>query len=399
MLRFRWSSWNVLVPTLGLWLRCRSPLRWLLFLVAIGCSSGRVADAPVATGTSASTAAHSVGEHGPTTATVSAPNAPLSPADDQTSREVSDPGELSIYFVDVEGGQSTVVRFPNGSVMLVDAGIAGERDAGRIADVLRERARADRIDYLLTTHYDADHVGGVPALAALFPVGTFLDHGDSAAPPDYLALVRAAERRVIVPGDRLDVGAVRLDFVSSAGKLLTAALPGAGQANRFCDAAEVRPGMDENGNSVGFVLHYGRFDFVDLADLLWHLEHQLACPENLLGEVDLYLTTHHGLERSGAPQLVRALNPLAAVMNNGARKGGGGRTWNTLSAAPGAREVWQLHLNLRVAPDENATQEQIANLEAGPLDAAHFLVAHVASDGRFEIQNSRNGFARAYQAR
>src|ERR1043166_2745494 len=67
---------------------------------------------------------------------------------------------LTIYSIDVEGGQSTLFVSPSGESLLVDAGSAGERDAGRIVDVAKQ-AGLKQIDYLLVTHYDGDHVGGV----------------------------------------------------------------------------------------------------------------------------------------------------------------------------------------------------------------------------------------------
>lgn len=305
---------------------------------------------------------------------------------------------LRIYFVDVEGGQATILRFPNGEVMVVDSGHPGPRDHERIVHVLHRELDAKRIDYLLTTHYDGDHVGGVSALASRFEIGTFFDHGDAGAPAEYLEATRSGRRRVIAAGDQLDVGEVRFDFVASGGRVIEAPLSGAGLANPLCEGARIVPGRDENANSVGFVLHYGAFDFVNLADLLWELEHRLACPNHLLGEVELYLTSHHGLERSGAPQLVRALNPEAAIMNNGARKGGGGQTWETLAQVPGPEAVWQLHRNVRVLVSENAPEDQIANLEAGEADTAHFLWVHATADGRFRVGNPRNGFTRVYAA-
>jgi hypothetical protein len=61
---------------------------------------------------------------------------------------------------------------------------------------------------------------------------------------------------------------------------------------------------------------------LDLGDLTWNKEKELVCPNNLLGDVDVYLTTHHGVAQSGAPVLVHAIRPRVAIMNNGPTKGG-----------------------------------------------------------------------------
>src|SRR5262245_43875691 len=67
---------------------------------------------------------------------------------------------LTIYSIDVEGGQSTLFVSPSGESMLIDAGLPGARDADRIAAVAKS-AGLTQIDYMVVTHYDADHVGGV----------------------------------------------------------------------------------------------------------------------------------------------------------------------------------------------------------------------------------------------
>ena len=307
-------------------------------------------------------------------------------------------GALEIYFVDVEGGQATVMSLPGGQVFVVDTGATGARDADRIQAVLADELSKTTVDYLLTTHYDSDHVGGAVNLNQRSRVMNFLDHGDEGAPSGYLTMANAGTRRVIEAGDTLDVGGVHFDFVSSAGELITTPLPGGG-ANPNCSGVAMKNESDENENSVGFILRLGTFDFIDLADLLWDWELRLACPTNLLGQVDLYLTTHHGLTRSGAPPLVRAIAPLAAVMNNGPRKGGGGSTWTTLTQAPGGMEVWQLHQNLASPASENAPADQIANLTEGNTDMAFFLKVTAQSNGSFTILNPRTNASRTYQSR
>jgi competence protein ComEC len=307
-------------------------------------------------------------------------------------------GTLDIYFVDTEGGQATVMKLPGGQVFIVDTGNPGARDGDRIQAVLRDELSKTSVEYLLTTHYDGDHVGGATYLNQRTPVTNFLDHGDQGAPSSYLTMANAGTRRVIEAGDTLDVGGVHFDFVCSNGDLITTPLPGGG-ANPNCSGVAMKNESDENENSVGFILRFGSFDFIDLGDLLWDWELRLACPTNLLGLVDLYLTTHHGLTRSGAPPLVRAIQPLAAVMNNGPRKGGGGSSWTTLTQAPGAMEVWQLHQALASPASENAPADQIANPGEGSADMAFFLKVTVQASGAFTIENPRTNASRMYQSR
>jgi len=325
------------------------------------------------------------------------PGTDATPGDDEPES-----GALRLFFVDSEGGQSTIIQLPNGQILVIDTGNAGTRDGDRMLAVLQGELGASQIDYLLITHYDSDHVGGVPYLASRVSIGQFFDHGATNAPAQYLALANAGAHRTLAAGDVLNLGGVSLNVVSAAGSVLSQPLSGGGMPNPFCEGAQTAlPGdpLDENVNSVGVVLRFGTFDFLDLGDLLWPREHQLACPNNQLGSIDLYLTTHHGTTRSGAPQLVRAIEPLAAVMNNGPRKGGGGSTWNTLALAPGAADVWQVHRALGAPATENAPPDQIANLDEGQADLAGFLQVSVERSGQFTILNPRSNFSKTYTSR
>src|SRR5579884_534998 len=88
--------------------------------------------------------------------------------------------ELTVYFIDVEGGQATLFVTPSGESVLIDTGWASpdDRDAKRILAAAKT-AGVKQIDYLLITHYHADHIGGAPALAAGIPIRNWIDHGNT----------------------------------------------------------------------------------------------------------------------------------------------------------------------------------------------------------------------------
>jgi 2-methylcitrate dehydratase PrpD len=112
--------------------------------------------------------------------------------------------------------------------------------------------------------------------------------------------------------DRTGVGAEEVaGVVASHLKRIREAVNGGGPNEALCrDAQTHGPEQDpENDASAGFLLSFGNFQFLDLGDLTWNYEHALACPQNLIGKVDLYQTTHHGTGRSGPPQHVRAIEP------------------------------------------------------------------------------------------
>src|SRR5258708_16555009 len=84
---------------------------------------------------------------------------------------------LQIYFIDVEGGQATLVVTPSGQSLLIDTGWSGYegRDSDRIVAAAHQ-AGLKQLDYVLITHYHRDHVGGGPQLMDGFQIRTVGGH-------------------------------------------------------------------------------------------------------------------------------------------------------------------------------------------------------------------------------
>lgn len=319
--------------------------------------------------------------------------------------------KLEIYWIDAEGGAATLIVAPSGESLLVDTAnrTPDDRDAKRIM-VAVQMAGLKKIDILLTTHFHGDHIGAMAALAKLIPIGMYMDHGDSielnrpniaAAYKAYVGLA-AGKRKILKSGDGITLKGVEIEVVMSAGQAITKARKGGGAKNAACaaykDPASPEPDPD-NDQSVGFVLKYGKFDFIDMGDLTWKFEQKVVCPMNLIGKVDLYQTTHHGLDRSNSPQFVWAIQPTVAVMNNGPRKGGQASVFETLRKAPGLQDIWQGHLALNTPKDVNTGEAMIANLEPSAECKGNLLKASVDSQGRFTMTNLRNGFTKSYESK
>ena len=310
--------------------------------------------------------------------------------------------ELRVYAIDVEGGKATLYVSPSGQSMLVDAGYAGfaNRDANRIVATAKAAGVA-QIDYLVITHYHGDHVGGVPQLAAKMPIRNFVDHGQtfeaaSGVYADYLAVRAKGKHIEVKAGDRIPIDGIDGEVVTASGKAITKPLPGAGQPNPLC--ANYRPielDKGENAHSVGMMITFGKFRLVDLGDLHWNQEYDLACPHNLLGTVDVYMTTHHAKKTSGAPAIVQALHPKAAIMNNAGNNGASEEAWQTIHKSPGTPDIWQLHYAEGNAKMFNAPAEFIANQGANCKGFGIKLTAR--TDGRFTIENERTHKEKAYR--
>ena len=369
--------------------------------------------------------------HRPRTFAIAVALAAAAPASAQSRASAPTSPTLDIYVTDTEGGKATLFVSPSGETVLVDMGNPGERDLGRITNVLAA-AGVKRIDYLVSTHYHRDHIGGLTALAQHIPIGHYMDHGANVEVPEqvtgfrtaYDSIIAAgAKHTVLKAGDRVPVKGLDWRIVIAAAKPIATPLAGAGAANAACSSFERKPDApkpDDNSQSVGSVITYGRFRALDLGDLLWNNERDLVCPRNLLGTVDLYLVTHHGLDRSGAPVLVHTVRPRVAVMSNGTRKGGAVATFQTLHTSPGLEDIWSTHWSYWGALEHNPPAAFIANVDsaaqiaavltsastgqaAGDGDSEHspayYIKISARADGSFRVMNTRNGFAKEYRMR
>jgi competence protein ComEC len=347
---------------------------------------------------------------------IAAPQARTAPPDTPAAAPAAKP--IQIYFIDVEGGQSTLFVTPAGQSLLIDTGNPGNngRDADRIVAAAM-LAGISKIDYVLLTHYHSDHVGGVPQLVARIPIGTFIDHGPNRELDEavvagatstergylaYQALLNMGNFKHILakPGLLLPLLGIKAEVVTADGAEIAAPLagaPGAGVANPACATTEIRPDdKSENYRSVGTVLTYGKLRILDLGDLTWDRERPLVCPGNKLGTFDLLVVSHHGLFQSNSPALIDAVAPRVAIMDNGARKGGSPPTFDTIEKSPRLEDLWQLHYSEEGAETHNVAEPFIANLHGD--DTGFYIKVTAWPDGSMDVYNARTKDTKHYAA-
>jgi beta-lactamase superfamily II metal-dependent hydrolase len=305
---------------------------------------------------------------------------------------------LDIYFIDVEGGQSTLLVSPSGQTLLIDTGYPdfSGRDADRIAAAAK-LAHVKRIDSLLITHYHSDHAGGVPNLLERLPVGAFFDHGPNVETTGETAKMYAAyaaasskgERKTIQPGDKIPVKGLDVTVMVANARHIERK----GEPNPFCAGLSPKPGEDgENPQSGGVLVQFGKFRFADLGDIVWNEELALMCPENRVGKVDVYLTDHHATHEP--PKAVYALAPRVIVVDNGPRKGGIPEALKLLRATPGLEDMWQIHFSITGGKEANSPDPFIANVEERCQGL--YLKLSAQADGSFTVYNPRNKYSKTY---
>ncbi len=309
---------------------------------------------------------------------------------------------MDLYWIDVEGGAATLIVTPAGESVLIDSGNPGRRDPDRIFAVATKQAGLKKIDQLITTHYHRDHFGGAAQLAGSLPIGTVWDNAvwaEQREKPDaeYTAF-KAEARKQISPGDYLPLEEslgpkLSLQCLAARQKFIEAG----GAAHECCAKNDPAPvDNTDNANSVVTLLNFGEFDFLDTGDLTRNREFDLVCPKNHVGTVDVFQASHHGLDVSNHPALVRSIEPHVAIVNNGVTKGNMPLMFATLQETPSIKAVYQMHKTLREdGTSHNVPDEFIANHDKECQGS--FIKLSVAGDGKsYTISVPSTGHKKTY---
>jgi len=326
---------------------------------------------------------------------------------------------MNIYAIDSEG-KAVLTIAPSGETMLEDLGWTGfgNRPAttNQVVDALKALG-IKRIDHLVISHFDVDHIGEISELLAAIPVGHCYDHGDiQLAQQDNPRFAQMAEaskqhfeayaaacgkigRTILKPGDKLPIKGIDVQVVHSGGKWIPKALPGAGAPDPACPTAkqpDLVPRDLEDNASIGLLYTYGKFRYYDAADLEGHYAHELVCPNNLIGTVDLWAVNVHGQSKGYSVAMASALKAPVVIEFNDGRLGRGNDpdVWAGLHSLPHPPDIWLLHLNEK-AGAQNPPPDFVANLQAP--DGMKGIKISAEKNGTFTVTNQRNGFSKTYK--
>jgi competence protein ComEC len=329
---------------------------------------------------------------------------------------------LDVYWIDSEGGGSTLIVTPANESVLIDTGNPGARDSGRIVAAAKA-AGLTKIDYVLLTHFHLDHFGGAAEVAQQIPFGTIYERAipegdpDGKAPSTFPLLIKpyraiAAPRQRLAPGVTIPLktaaGTPRLELrcLAADQKFVEPTTAQLKQKNPLTGSvAPIAKDTSDNANSAAFVLSFGGFRFFDGGDLTWNMEEKLVTPYNLPGVVDVYQADHHGIEVSNNPVLVQSLEPTVVVMNNGPVKGGQAGAFVAIRSAKSVQSLYQVHQSYNVPAEQNAPTEFVANHEnlkgaEAAKCSANRIEMNVAADGtNYTVRVPSTGHSKTYQTK
>ncbi len=316
---------------------------------------------------------------------------------------------FDVYSIDSEGAKSVLIVSPTGQSMLIDTGWAGYngRDTDRILEACKA-AGVTKLDVMVITHYDIDHVNNAPGVAGKIPVDLFVDYGPPAvsnpgtlnAAKAYDALWANAKHLVVKPGDKIPFAGVDVLVVTGNAQAIKTPLAGGGKPNPACAGVERKtwPRQDEdaseNGHSLSLLFTYGQFRMLDMGDLSWNRELELMCPNNPIGTVDLLMVGNHASDVSNSPALINGVRPRVSLVDNAIRKFGPGSVMQILKGSPGLQALYLMHWSA-LAPNDNPPDEFIANVQDSP--DGKWIKISADQAGTMSITNARTGETKTFK--
>lgn len=203
-------------------------------------------------------------------------------------------GKLSVHFIDVGQGDSTLITWGE-NAMLIDA---GDNDKGTALQSYLLSQDITKLDYVIGTHPDADHIGGLDVMITKFDCGTILlteEEKDTKTYEDVIAAMdyKGYKKTLPSPGDTYTLGDASFTLL-----------------------APLYYNDDSNDNSIALLLTYGNTRFYFEGDAGEKEEEQILSSG---GDVaaDVYKIGHHGSKTSTTEEMLKAVNPSWAVISAG----------------------------------------------------------------------------------
>ncbi|MFT3745928.1 MAG: ComEC/Rec2 family competence protein [Pyrinomonadaceae bacterium] len=227
-------------------------------------------------------------------------------------------GRLHVDFLDVGQGDSALVTFPDGRTMLVDGGgkirykqsgeepetfVPDARGIGEsvVSEFLWHRGYS-RIDFIVATHADADHIQGLTDVAKNFSIGSAIFGRMPMSDPDLVELAEVLKRRnirseIVAGGDTFDIGGTSIEVLHP-------------------NATDDPKAVSDNDSSVVLRLIYGSRSILLTGDIEQRAERELGDGNTLL-KADVVKVPRHGSRTSSTAAFVEQIAAKYAVISVG----------------------------------------------------------------------------------
>ena len=227
--------------------------------------------------------------------------AAIYPVQEQLTKEtggtaVSDGSTLEVHYLDIGQGDCTLIR-QGDHAMLIDA---GNNSKGTKVQAYLENQGINHLDYVIGTHPDADHIGGLDVIIYKFDCDQVWmpDYSkDTRTYDDVIQAVKARDYKVTHPkaGDVYTLGEAEVTVV--------------------CPVKDSY-GSNANDYSIGVRVQFGENSFVFTGDAEEHSEEDMvASGENL--KADVYKAAHHGSRTANTENFIKAIDPRYVVFSCG----------------------------------------------------------------------------------
>lgn len=224
-------------------------------------------------------------------------------------------GNLQVIFVDVDQGDATFIRTPEGETLLIDG---GEYDTYKthLVPFLQEQG-IQSVDAAIVTHYHSDHMGGIQLLTEAGGVETLIlpDYNDTDKSKKHLEQAAAhngTKVQYVSSGDAIETSCEGLSIN------ILHPVEGGSAGNNF-----------HNNSSLVLRISYGKTSFLITGDIEARVEKELIANTKI--ECDVLKVAHHGSSSSSSKRFIQAADPTYAVIPVGKNNSYGHPHYETLN--------------------------------------------------------------------
>ncbi|MBO4982139.1 MAG: MBL fold metallo-hydrolase [Lachnospiraceae bacterium] len=212
----------------------------------------------------------------------------------ETTEAMETTGTMEVHFIDVGQGDATLVK-SDGHYMLIDA---GSNSQGTKLQLYLNKQGVDRLDYLILTHPDADHIGGADVIVTKYDIDTVFFGDFPKEDTSYRELMEALEYKSLsymVPkvGNTYTLGSAEFTILAP---------------NAVYD--------DANNSSIALLLKNGDHTFLFTGDCGVQAEADIMA-NGLNIDCDVYKLGHHGSRTSSSREFLEAVTPAYGVISCG----------------------------------------------------------------------------------